>query len=194
MTTSTHKLLTPLTELRDADGLLHSDKGAALVLVGAPAFPLSECKFYYIHGRAFDPHRWRDIVHKVISLRVVLTLHILDRRAIVKYVGLEKLFYNSKPKLLSKTKKGNELFEIRTHPTREHRLPSYWLRYKCPSTGKIYISGVDPNFTAFSLDQIALPTLNLRSAREACPWLADCAMAWKLGLSLTQYYDIKEEA
>jgi len=147
-------------------------------------------KHYYVHGQEFDLRRWYDIGERSISLRIVLSLPIPERRAIVKYVGLEKLFYNSKPKLISKTKRGNELFKIRIQGTRPHH-ESYWLRYKCPSTDKIYISGIIPSFVTSSID---IQILYLLERSSNFPWLADAAMAWKLGLHLSEYYSITEEA
>jgi hypothetical protein len=180
----------PTIRLYDENGFLHSDKGAALVHT-FPLFPhLPPEKHYYIHGIEFSMWRWCAIVDKTIPLHTVLSLNFGQRRAIVKYLGIEKLFYNARPQCISKTKKGNELFNIPFRHARR-KLSSFWLRYKCPSTGKIYISGVDPEFLTHALDMSLVMAFDLHQQGS---WLADCAMAWKLGLQLTEYYDIKEEA
>jgi hypothetical protein len=68
----------------------------------------------------------------------------------------------------------------------------FFLEYICPSTGKVYVSGISP-----------LPLLVWISVRtdgvpesmfEKAGRLSEIAMAWKLDLSLSEYYEIAAEA
>ena len=78
----------------------------------------------------------------------------------------EKLLEGSKAKLIDKSKRGNKLYLIENIFSQ----PAYFLKYSCPSTNRIYVSGVEP--------QVAKNNPN-----------ADYLMAWKLGLTFNDYIE-----
>ena len=60
--------------------------------------------------------------------------------AALKFVGLEKLLKTKDAKRLNKSKRGNELYLIKNVFSSD----AYYLKYTCPSTGRVYVSGIDP--------------------------------------------------
>jgi hypothetical protein len=68
----------------------------------------------------------------------------------------------------------------------------FFLEYSCPSTGKVYVSGISPRPL---LSWITVRTDGVpESSFEKVGRLAEIAMAWKLDLSLSEYYSIAAEA
>ena len=63
-----------------------------------------------------------------------------DSEIIKKIFGVENLLENAK--LLDKSNNGNELYLLEGL----FRQPAYYLKYSCPSTGRVYVKGVDPRF------------------------------------------------
>lgn len=82
-------------------------------------------------------------------------------------------------KLRRTSKKGNQLWETMKFGNNYYSnwshsgapTPQHWLRYMCPSTGEIYVSGV--------------PYIQGQTP--------DAAMSWKMGLTLEEYLSIEQE-
>ena len=124
---------TPLV-LVDAQNRLHSTTKPALRWKDAS-------EFYYLSGVKFDKELWQPIVDKTIEPKEVLTLQNIEQRmAALKYLGNEYVLIQAGAKLIDgKTDRGNELFVIKkVFPQDE-----YFLRYSCPSTGRVYVKCVD---------------------------------------------------
>ena len=91
----------------------------------------------------------------------------------MKVYGMENLLNEVKAELVDKSDRGNELYLVRDlFPT---NLNAYFLKYNCPSTDRVYISGIDPDYA---------------KNHE----YADSCMAWKYGLSDEEYSLLKVES
>ena len=96
--------------------------------------------------------------------------------------GIELLMKSLNTKLIDRTPRGNELYKIDLGKRIEwggieREFTGLVLRYSCPSTGRIYFSGI-PEFDDDGH--------NIESA--------DQAMAWKFGLSEDEYARLTIEA
>ena len=88
----------------------------------------------------------------------------------LKIKGAETLLKESKTKLLDKSKRGNELYIVKGIFNQD----AYFLKYTCPSTGRIYVSGIDPEI-----------------GKQGS---ADNSMAWKFQLEKSDYEKLIIEA
>jgi len=99
-------------------------------------------KYYFIHGVKFEKLLWKKIINKSLSSKEVLGLeNIEQRREAIRYYGIETLFDSLNAKLIDKSQKyelycANNLF--RNFPK------AYYLKYKDPSTKRVYVSGIAP--------------------------------------------------
>ena len=89
--------------------------------------------------------------------------------AALKLVGVEKLLKTKNSKLVKKSKKGNELWLIKDVFSSD----AYYLKYSCPSTNRVYVSGIDPEV-----------------GKKGDP---DECMAWKWGISTSEYLTLEME-
>jgi len=144
-------------KIRHLNGRLHSTT--------QPAIEWKNEKYYFLWGVRLDKNLWQKIVNKKLSFKQIMSLENIEQRMVaLKMMDAENLLRESKAKLLHKSEKGNELYLIENI----FRQPAYFLKYTCPSTGRVYISGIDP--------KIAKENPN-----------ADFCMSWKLGITLDDY-------
>lgn len=88
----------------------------------------------------------------------------------LKLMEPEKLLKDSGAKLLEKSHTGNELYLLKDiFPE-----PAYFLKYSCPSTGRVYISGVPPEV--------------------GIDGKADAAMAWKFSIKVDEYLNLEAQS
>ena len=90
--------------------------------------------------------------------------------AALKVVGVEKMLKTKNAVLLEKSERKNELYKIND----VFEDTAYYLKYSCPSTGRVYVSGVDPE-VGFKSD-------------------ADLAMSWKFGITKEEYLKLEVES
>ncbi|MGA2227460.1 MAG: hypothetical protein ABSH41_23740 [Syntrophobacteraceae bacterium] len=90
----------------------------------------------------------------------------------LKKLNADEFLVEAGATLLHKSERGNELYRIRNlfQSYRE----SYFLRYVCPSTGKIYLKGI---------------SWDIGQDEDA-----DLAQAWSFGLTLEEYERLETEA
>lgn len=149
----------PKTLERNEQGRLHSTTGKAIEWRDGYVF-------YFLHGVEFDEKLWKKVVDKP-HIKTILTIENMEQRmAALRVVGVEKIIKAGK--LLDKSARGNELYLIEN----VFDEPALYLKYKCPSTSRVYVSGVDP-----SLER-----------------KADVAMAWKFNLTPEEYEKLEVEA
>jgi hypothetical protein len=130
-----------------------------------PAIEWPNEKYYFLWGVKLDKKLWQKIVNKKMSFKEIMTLENIEQRMVaLKMMDIQKLLAESNAKLLHKSARGNELYLVKNVFNR----PAYFLKYQCPSTGRMYISGIDP--------QIAQQNPN-----------ADYCQAWKMGITLDDY-------
>jgi hypothetical protein len=125
----------------------------------------------YLWGVFFPDIIWKKIMKKNMSLKTVLSIENTEQRmAALKFIGSEKLLESANAELINKSERGNMLYKI------EKIFPqtAYFLKYLCPSTGRVYVSGIDPEI-----------------GKKGD---ADYAMAWKFGLDLPSYQSLLIES
>ena len=64
--------------------------------------------------------------------------------AVLKFYGEDWLLKNSQAELINKSKRGNELYKIENL----FKQTEYFLKYKCPSTNRLYVKCVEKADTA----------------------------------------------
>ena len=152
-------------EITDGIGRLHCEDGVAIRW--DDGYELN-----YLWGVYFDPKLYQKVINRKLNFRQIMELENLEQRmCALKLYDPEKLLKDTKARLLDgKTKKGNELYLIETLFDE----PAYFLKYSCPSTGRVYISGIDPDFAEGKN--------------------ADECMAWKHYMTLDEYNKLSVEA
>jgi hypothetical protein len=153
----------PIKLERDEQGRLHSSKGKAIEW-------RDKAGYYFIHGVRFDEKTFNKVTKKNVTLKTIFSLENMEQRmASLKLVGIDKFLKSSSSKLLDKSSRGNALYEIDNIFTQK----AYYLSYKCPSTGREYVSGIDPE-------------VGVKGS-------ADESMAWKFSLTLDEYNKLEVE-
>ncbi len=123
---------------------------------------------YYIHGVRFSKVLHEKISKRTITPKEILAIKNIEQRYIaLKHYGFDKLIDKLPSKLIDKSKRGNELYEIEI----DDQLTAKVIKYKCPSTDRVYLSAVPFEMTK-----------------------ADESMAWKFGISEQEYQGLKVEA
>ena len=129
---------TPIKCFRDNEGKLHNDEGG-LAVEFADGWGL-----YAINGVIFDDEKlYLSIVNKTITAEEVAELVNTEQRMIaLKYLSPKEFIKGSKAKQVGlPTAKGNTLYKGSFKDIDE----VWFLRFKCPSTGREYIEFTDPN-------------------------------------------------
>jgi hypothetical protein len=130
---------------RWSNGFLHSDE-----------FPAIEWKdstgIYFLNAVRFEKELWERVVSHKMSLKEVMAIEDIDQRTqAMKYVEVEDLLKQFNAETLSTYKKETldgvevnyKLVKIPAHKDL-FDIDSYHAVYSCPSTQKIYMSGIDP--------------------------------------------------
>ena len=127
---------------------------------------------FAIHGVRFDKELFKKVGTNSLSAKEILKIENMEQRMIaLKLRGTETLLEELEAKKLHSSTRGNTLYKIENVFSRD----AYFLKYSCPSTARIYVSGVDPEVAEQSLD-------------------ADICMAWKFKLTPEEYGCLKHEA
>ncbi|MEM5784970.1 MAG: hypothetical protein QW469_00325 [Candidatus Aenigmatarchaeota archaeon] len=143
--------------IRQVNGVLHSTTD--------PALEWQKEKHYFLWGVKLQKKLWKKIVNQELSFKEIMSINNIEQRMVaLKMMDAEKLLKESGAKLIDKSEKGNKLYLVENI----FRQPAYFLEYKCPSTGKVYISGIDPDIAKQNPK-------------------ADFCMAWKLGIKIDDY-------
>ena len=95
---------------------------------------------YYLWGIKLNKKMWEKIVSKKMSFKEIMALSNIEQRMVaLKMLGAEELLKQVNAKLIDKSELGNELYEvIDVFPQKE-----WFLKYKCPSTNRVYVKCVD---------------------------------------------------
>jgi hypothetical protein len=147
---------------RDAQNRLHSTEKPATGW--RDGFEL-----YYLHGVLLEKDLWEKITKKEISAIDVLKIENMEQRYIaLQELGAEKLLKELSAKMIDKTEKGNELYQLDgIIPNKSLKL----LKYSCPSTSRVYTK-----FVPFEFNK------------------ADEAQSWSFNLKIEEYYSLKSES
>ena len=156
----------PTKILRDESGKLHSETRKAL------EYP-DGWWLYIIHGVRFDEELWRKIAYGKITAQEVLGLKNAEQRMVaMKVRGMENFLKELNAKLVDKSERGNELYLVQKVFSQPD---AYFVRLTCPSTGRVYMEGIDPEF-----------------AKENPR--ADACVAWQLGMGELEYAGLTVES
>ena len=131
-------------------------------------------KLWRINGVRFEEELHRKVTSEEMTAKEILGIEVIDQRVVaLKLRGAEKLLEELDAKKLHASARGNTLYRL------DDCFPdfpkAYFLHYKCPSTGRVYVDGVDPEVAESTLD-------------------ADSCMAWKHHLTPEQYGVLRHEA
>jgi len=126
-------------------------------------------EFYYIHGVQFEKKLWLKLTERSMSVSDVLKIRNIEQRYMALQIyGVEKVLSELDSKLIDKSARGNELYELKGLVAgKTFKL----LKYSCPSTSRKYISFV-PGY------------INT----------ADSGMAWKFQITEDEYSQLRIEA
>ena len=146
------------------EGKLHNTKGKAVEY--ADGYGL-----YSLFGVNFDEKLFKKVTNKKVTLKTIFSIENMEQRmAGLKLVGVEKLLKSKHATKLDKSDRGNTLYKIEDIFDQT----AYYLHYKCPSTGRVYVSGIDPE-------------VGVKGDADEC-------MGWKFGLSKEEYQSLKIES
>jgi hypothetical protein len=128
-------LVAPLPKFvrRDERNRLHSDKGAAIQWK-------DKYSQYYLHGVRFEEDLFKKVIKHKLSFKDIVGLENMEQRmAALKVYGTEKLLKSANAQLVDSAH-GYELYQV----DGVFNQSAYYLKYACPSTGRVYVSGIDP--------------------------------------------------
>lgn len=126
-------------------------------------------EIYFLNGIAFNKELWTNVVSKKLNFKDCMAIPNIDRRMMaLKYLDADKLLKGADAELIDHSTKNNRLYLIKKIFSED----AYFLRYECPSTGRIYLSGVNPKIASETKD-------------------ADNCMAWKHNMDKEQYLALK---
>ncbi len=149
------------------EGFLHSTSGPAIEWRDGT-------KYYFLEGMNMGKRLWKHILLKKFKKKGIFKIkHFFFRYLAIKYYGVENLVDELDTTILDESIRGNKLYRVYNLNIRF----AYFLKYKCPSTGKEYFKAIPPNEVDTSLDR-----------------LADRAMAWKFSMTLEEYDNLTVEA
>ena len=149
----------PTTLTFDKQDRLHNTERAAIEYSDG-------YKLHYIHGVYFTENEWTRIVNNELSSEEILAEQNIEKRmAIMSVNESTQLLDAINAQLIHQSGRGNKLYTAKIKNKTVH-----FLKYACPSTGRVYVSGV-PEFSD-----------------------ADDAMCWKFQVSREDYDSLKQEA
>ena len=161
--------------------------------INSPSISWKWTKIHCLHGVYFDEKLFYEIVDRKLDGKKIISLTNMEQRRVAMDIyGIEKLMESLDKKLIDKSSRANELYRInlgyssnsiwisrrmREWGSTTEQITGLVLKYSCPSTGRIYFSGI--------------PEVDDNEQRIKS---ADQAMAWKFGLSEEEYSRLTIEA
>jgi hypothetical protein len=153
---------TPKKTKKDDQGRLHSVSEAALQWK-------DDQNDYFIHGVMFEEDLWEKVTKRELKIKEMLQIQNIEQRhTAIQLYGYNTLIDEIDAELMNRSKRGNELYLLNNSLIRGRSIKL--LKYKCPSTDRIYFSFV-PDDMHF----------------------ADNAMAWKFNLTPKEYDNLDIE-
>jgi hypothetical protein len=144
------------------EGKLHSETGMAVKYADGWGM-------YSLYGVIFKEKLYKKVTSKRATCKTILNIKNMEQRmAALKLHGVEKIIEQAT--LLDKSKRGNELYLLKNVFSQD----AYFLKYTCPSTGRVYFSGIDPE---------------VGEKKDA-----DLSMSWKLNLTKEEYNNLEIES
>jgi hypothetical protein len=136
--------LVPAPVIRQINQQYHSDT--------QPAIEWETDKYYYLGGVNFSEKLWTKVVSGKMPFRNILKIKDIDQRTqAMRYGDIDAFMKHTKAKKLDSQIKVNSdgcitysLYQIPVEPSQIFTETAYFVVYDCPSTGKKYMSGVEP--------------------------------------------------
>ena len=120
--------------------IIHWENKRLHNITGAAVSYKDGYSLYSIHGIRFEKELWEKVTKKTISPKELMSItNIEQRMAALKVVGIEYIFEETNVELLDRVK-GYYLYKLEGVFSQ----PAYYLKYKDPSTERVYLSGIDP--------------------------------------------------
>ena len=144
---------------------IHRDNRGRLHNVEGPAIKFGDgYEMYSLLGVRLDKEIHAKICSGSMCIKDIFAIENIEQRMVaLKMRGAEKILEESKAQLLDSSARGNQLYILKE----VFSVPAYFLKYKDPSTDRVYVSGIDPEIG-----------INAN---------ADKAMAWKFNLNAEEY-------
>ena len=144
---------------------IHRDNRGRLHNVEGPAIKFGDgYEMYSLFGVRLDKEIHAKICSGSMCIKDIFAIENIEQRMVaLKMRGAEKILEESKAQLLDSSARGNQLYILKE----VFSVPAYFLKYKDPSTDRVYVSGIDPEI---GIDANA-----------------DKAMAWKFNLNAEEY-------
>lgn len=118
---------------RNAQGRVHSEEGCAMGWSDG-------YRIYCLHGVPFHEGLWEKIVLRKLGFMDIMRIPNLERRfAALRMMDPDEMLREARAEIIHQSERGNSLYCVKTlfGGRRE-----YFLRYTCPSTGKVYLKGI----------------------------------------------------
>ena len=125
---------TPLVKINGLNQF-HSDN--------SPAIKWKEGQeIFYLNGVLFPQELWKEVTSGKMPFEKIMAINDIDQRTqAMRYGDVNKFLEHTKSILLDESKRGNKLYKI-PKEANVFTADTYYLVYSCPSTGKVYMSGV----------------------------------------------------
>lgn len=127
---------------KDTQGRLHS--------VSGPAIAWGEhFQLWYISGVHFEHKLWQQVITGALSGKQILELDNMEQRMIaLKLKGMENVLDELQAKTINKTDR-NELVRVDgVFDTSDGGDEAFFLKYTCPSTGRVYLKHIPPDWVS----------------------------------------------
>jgi len=122
----------PSKIVKDQNYRLHNENGTAVEWRDG-------YKVHALHGICLEETLYNKIVNKQFNLQEILSLENIEHRMLALKYDPEKITITPQASLIN-SNKGTDLFLVKEIFTQD----AYFIKYKDPSTDRVYISGVDP--------------------------------------------------
>lgn len=146
---------------RDKDGDLHSTERAAISW--SDGFEL-----YFLEGVRFPRELWQKVVTKSASAVDIMMLENTEQRRVALFYNGMESFVQEQGKPISYGSRNNAVLYLLEGVLDE---PMYWVSYDCPTTGRKYVSPVDPEVGVLANADLWMATkggLDLQSYLKGC--------------------------
>lgn len=122
----------------NANWFLHSDEKMALEWEDGKGE-------YYLNGVKFPEKLWKKITTRKMTLKNVMAIEDIDQRTqAMNYIPVAQFLEHAGGKILDTCKKGDIEYKLYELPRGIFTEVAYFAVYNCPSTDKLYMSGIEP--------------------------------------------------
>ena len=129
---------------------------------------------YFLHGVYFSETLFDKTINRQLSFSDIMAFDNIEQRQIaIQHMDVDELLNNVDATLIDESERGNQLYLIKHNELLDE--PCYYLKYSCPSTGRVYLSGINNDYASKN------PS-------------ADACMAWKYELTPEEYKSLENES